>query len=160
MRNTITSLFLKEQIEDPLFIQAYRPQEVFKISFKRNEDCHLHTEYIKFLKRKEAERHEAQLKRRQELQRRQEEHQFHIRLVRERDRLLALQLKKQQQLQTQLKNLNDQYEKIKRQQEDQKRKLEERTKAEAQRLLQKKLNEEEAAARKLKQAQQAQELRQ
>jgi len=67
VRNTITSNFLKEQIEDPLFIQAYRPQEVFKISFKKRDDCNLHAEYIKFLKRKEAERHEAQLKRRQEL---------------------------------------------------------------------------------------------
>lgn len=60
VRNTITSLFLKEQIEEPLFIQAYRPQEVFKVSFKKNEDCRLHTEYIKFLTRKEAERLEAQ----------------------------------------------------------------------------------------------------
>ena len=63
IRNTVTHAFYKTDMDEPLFIQAYRPQEIFKVSFRQSTDCRVHTEYIKFLQRKEQERQETQQKR-------------------------------------------------------------------------------------------------
>ena len=51
-----------------------------------------------------------------------------MKLQRERERLIALSLKKQQQLQASVKQLQDQIEKCKRQKEESKKKMEERAK--------------------------------
>ena len=49
-----------------------------------------------------------------------------MKLQREKERLLAIALKKQQQVQTQIKQLQEQVEKVKRQKEDGKRKGDDR----------------------------------
>lgn len=50
---------------------------------------------MEFLSKKDGERKELDKKRKVEILRRQEEQAFQLRLQRERDRMLALQIKKQ-----------------------------------------------------------------
>jgi hypothetical protein len=54
----------------------------------------LHCHYIKFLRQKERDRMEAMQRRKEEIFRRQEEHALNLRLQRERDRMIGLQLKR------------------------------------------------------------------
>lgn len=91
----------------PLLTAGTFSQDVFKLSFKECEGCKLHQSYVEILRAMERERKASEERRRQEMLKKQEEHAYHIRLIRERDRMLAAQFKRQQQLQVQLKNLQE-----------------------------------------------------
>jgi len=73
--------------------------------YKRRGHCRLHECYVDFLRKKESERMEAHRKRKEELVKKQEEHAFSQKLQRERDRMIALHIKKQTTLQSQVRQL-------------------------------------------------------
>lgn len=90
----ITAVFSKETIDYPLMAPGNFSHEIFKINFCEREGCCLHQAYVAILREIEKERKEEEARARQEALKKQEEHAYHIKLVRERDRLLAMQYKK------------------------------------------------------------------
>ena len=132
-QSPIDAVFTKENIDYPLLAPSIFSQDIFKINFMARDGCGLHHAYVCILREIEKERKEIEARARQEALKKQEEHAYHIKLVRERDRLLAMQYKKQQQLQATIKGMLDQADKMKRQRDDVRRRQNEKAKAEASR---------------------------
>jgi len=110
--NPISAQFKREYISDPLYVQAQKPPAVFVIMYKRRPNCKIHEYYCSFLKEKEDERIEAQRKRKEEIIRQQEDHAFNLKMQRERDRMIALHYKKQGTIKSQIKQIEDQIDRL------------------------------------------------
>ena len=64
VRNTISAVFLKDQMVYPLLTTGTYAQDVFKLSFKDFEGCKLHQCYVEILRALERERKADEEKRR------------------------------------------------------------------------------------------------
>ena len=98
IRQTITFNFLKELISDPLLESARDMASVFTISFDKDKNCPIHREYVKFLAIKEEERRKIEEQTKIEIKKKQDDYVLQMKLQRERERLIALSIKKQQQI--------------------------------------------------------------
>jgi hypothetical protein len=88
---------------DSLLESAKEVAQVFSISFNPERDCSYHKKYIQFLFDKEEEKKRAEEQNKLEIKRRQEDYMLQMKLQRERERLIAMAIKKQQQIQSQIK---------------------------------------------------------